>query len=109
MKLFSNEELEDVGLEIVENPVVVIEGISYMCCSRKICNITKLSEWDEEFHKPMILSIVLDSGFTHVLSIEKLDTNWCFNIKNNPLFDSLQTLMTFFQMMDGRFNVGGIE
>lgn len=86
----SKKELRDVGLETVNDPFVTIGGQTYVtiggqtycCVTRRIFPITKKCEFKKMCSKGLVLAIILDSGFTHILDVKKEENWFSFGLKN---------------------------
>lgn len=79
MNLFTKEELEDYGFEVVNELCPTINGIKYACVSKGIVPVMPKKEYEANYNKDLIAAIILDEGFTHVFKVEEEEIMWCYD------------------------------
>jgi hypothetical protein len=71
--VFTSDELESYGFELVATPTKNIGGVNYTCKVDKIVTSTVAEKFDKIYTKDMIASIMMDQGITHVYNVNKVE------------------------------------
>jgi len=71
--LFTPDELESYGFELVVTPTANVGGVNYTCKVDKIVTSTVAEKFDKIYTKDMIASIMMDQGITHVYNVNKVE------------------------------------
>lgn len=71
--MFTSDELESYGFELVTTETVNIDGVNYTCKVDKIVTSTTSEKFDKIYTKDMIASIMMDQGIPHVYNVNKVE------------------------------------